>query len=57
MNGETEKRLERRSTAMIRVGGLALIGAFLAYSGDSAIWLLLALVGVALFVGGLMVKP
>lgn len=52
-----EERRARRSTAMIRFGGLALIVAFLAVGSGAPIGFLIGLLGVALFVGGLIVRP
>lgn len=52
-----EERRDRRSTAMIRFGGLAVIVAFLAIGSGAAIGFLIGLLGVGLFVGGLIVRP
>jgi len=47
---------ERRSDAMIRIGGLLLIAAVLAIGSGATVGWLVGLLGVGLFVGGLVVR-
>lgn len=51
-----EEAKRRRSTTMISVGVLVLIVAALAATGGSTVWLLPALLGVGLLVGGLVIR-